>query len=180
MASNKSEDFSSSILPSTRCETDLSSDIDNLSNQIDTTFQRIEENANNSRIVYGNVLTSFDDWRIQELQRIDRIYQKNLRCIEVQQADLDKFCQHLLNDLKYNATQHLERVQKQENSNILILSYIQQTIARVKYCVANPKCGFRIQIPNDIELSSSNFPLIPTPVHKPRENQGIFEKKKTT
>lgn len=152
MASNKT------ILASIQCETNLSSEIDHLSNQIDATFQQIEEKANTSRIVYNNVITSFDDWRTQELKRIDQIYQNHLRSIDVQQAELNKFYQNLKNDLKYNATQHLERVQKQESSNIQVLNQVHQTIARVRYSVAHPQRHLTIRLPNDIEFSSSDFP----------------------
>jgi predicted alpha/beta-fold hydrolase len=174
------EDFQSVVLHTAECNTNLLSDINNLSNQVNATFQQIKNKSEKSRIVYDNVLTSFTDQRTQELEQIEQIYENHLQRIESQQEALNIFHRELLKYLKDNATQHLERVQRQHNSNTEVLNRVRQTIEKVQNDGAHLKCNFSIPLLNDIEFSSSAFPHIPIPVPQStmsridKEKQSIF------
>jgi cell shape-determining protein MreC len=173
MAHCKNEENSS-------CDKNLLSDINYLSNQANATFQQIKNKSEKSGIVYDYLLTSFTDWRTQELKQIDQIYENHLQHIEFQQKTLNKLHQELLKYLKDNATQHLERVQRQQNSNTEVLNHVRQIIGQVRNDGAHLKWNFAIPLPNDIEFSSSDFPCISIPGHQSptsridKEKQSIF------
>ena len=164
------EDIQSIALHTTESTTDMSSEITHLSNQINTTSQQIKDKSNNSKLVYDNMLISLNDWRTEQLQQIEQIYQSHLQRILVKEQTLMKIHQEMLKYLKENATQHLERVQKQENSNLEVLYYIRHAIERVRTDSAELPWNFTIVLPNEIDISALNFSPIPSLVHKATSN----------
>jgi len=136
--------------------------ITNLSKEIEETFQQINEESENRRNIFNNILTSFNQWRTQQIEKIEQIYRNHLRCFESQQEVLNNTEIKLFEQLERDARQPLEYAQRQQYATTEIINHIQQTIKKVrednvylKWKLATPSPP-----PFDVEYSPLNIPSI--------------------
>jgi hypothetical protein len=99
-----------------------------------------------------------DEWRTQELKKIEQIYEHELQLIEFQENNLDSFHRYLLEQLERGARLPLERMQRQESFNADILHHTRQIIDKIRKECINSKWKFP-KTPSPINTDSS-FPSI--------------------
>jgi hypothetical protein len=114
----------------------IPSSIQNLLNEVEGTFQQINNEYEKSRETYNNVLTSLNQWRTQQTEKIQQLYDYHLQSIESQQESLNIIQHDLTNLLDRDARQPLKSIHKQQNANLGIINHIQETIEKAqKHCV---------------------------------------------
>jgi hypothetical protein len=156
----------------------ISGGLTNLSNEVKTTFQQIKEQSEKCRNIFNNALTSVNEWRTQQIEKIQEIYENHLKLIEVQREVLNNAEVKLFEQLELNALQPLEHIQKQQTSSIEIINHIQQTINKVREDSAYLKWKLTTPPPPvDVEFSPLNIPLISFPTDSSTSRM-IYGKKK--
>ncbi len=133
-------------------------DVKKLSNLVEVIIQQIKDKSEKIRIAYDNSLPSLDEWRTQELKKIEQIYEHELQLIEFQENNLDSFHRYLLEQLERGARLPLERMQRQESFNADILHHTRQIIDKIRKECINSKWKFP-KTPSPINTDSS-FPSI--------------------
>jgi hypothetical protein len=129
-----------------------------LSNSVEVIIQQVKDKSEQSRIAYDNLLPSLNEWRTQELKKIDQIYQNKLQLIEFEENNLENFNRCLLEQLEHGARLPLERMQIQESFNADMLNHIRQIIDKIRKECINSKWKFP-KTPSPINTDSS-FPSI--------------------
>ncbi|CAF2045150.1 unnamed protein product [Rotaria magnacalcarata] len=107
------------------------SSMQNLTIDLESTFQEINNNYEKSRDTYNSMLISLNKWRTQQIERVQQIYEKNLKCVESQQESLSLLHQTLTEQLDRDARQKLTRIANHKNVIAEQLSNIYQTISKV-------------------------------------------------
>jgi hypothetical protein len=108
------------------------SSVDNLSNMVEDILKQIKYKSEKSRTTCDDVLPGLDEWRREELEKIEQIYKHESQLIGVREETLKNSHRYLLEEVEQNARQPLERVQREQNTNVEILNHIQQTIDNVR------------------------------------------------
>jgi hypothetical protein len=142
-------------------------DVQKLSDLSEINFQQIKNKSDKSRIIYNDVLSLFGEWRIQQLEKIEQIYENELLLIENEGAALEDFHEDLLKQLEHGARQPLERAQRQQNINTEILNHIRETIDKIQKECVDLKWEFPAPSPDNTEFYPSDFPPIPIQIHTP-------------
>jgi hypothetical protein len=142
-------------------------DVNKLSKLIEETLQQIKMKSEKSRIACDNLLPVLDEWRIQELDKIEQIYEHELQVIEIRKQVLEKFHRYLFEELERDARKPLERVQRQQNSNTVILNSSRQVVAKLRKESTKLKWDFSTLSSINTEYCPSEFPLTLTSVQIP-------------
>jgi hypothetical protein len=147
------------------------SGVGDLLNEVEITFQQINEESEKSRNIYNNLLVSSNEWRIQQMEKIQQIYENQLLSVKSQQESLINVQQKLFEQLNREARQPLEHIQRQQNANAEILNHIRQTIKNVRDDSVQLRESFTIPLSiNNEYFSSDSLPILPA--------TGIIKKKK--
>lgn len=137
-------------------------DVNTLSKLTDETLQQSKTNSEKSRIACDDLSPALDEWRTQELEKIEQIYEHELQVIEIRGEVLERFHRYLLEELECNARRPLERVQKQQNSNRVILNGIRETAEKLRKESNQLKWEFPTPSSVNTEYCPSEFSLIST------------------
>jgi len=150
------------------------SSISNLSIEVKAAFQHINEESKKRRNIFNSILTSFNQWRTQQIEKIQQIYDNHLKLIESQHKILADAEVKLFEQLEQNALQPLEYVQRQQNASMEIINDIRKTIEKVREDNENLKWKLAIP-PVDMEYLPLNPPSIPVPIQSSKSGM-IYEK----
>jgi hypothetical protein len=142
-------------------------DAKNLSNSVEVIYQQIKDKSKKSRNTYNDLLPSLDEWRVEQLEKIEEIYQNELEIIGFQQEALQGFHRELLEQLGRDAQQPLERIQRQQNTNLEILNHIRQAIETVQDDAVHLRWDFSAVPSDNTEYSHSDILPMPVPVEIP-------------
>jgi len=137
-------------------------DVKHVLNLTENAFQEIKDQFEKSRIVCDNFLPSVDDWRKQNLEKIEQIYENELLLIKNEGEALEEYHRDLLEQIERDTRQPLERVLKQKNVNTETLNHIRQTIKNIREECTDLKWEFPVPSPINAEYSLSN--CLPLPV----------------
>jgi hypothetical protein len=152
------------------------SSITNLSIEVKSTFQQIREGSKERENIFNDILTSVNQWRTQQIEKIEQIYENHLKLIESQRQVLTDAEVKLFKELEQNASQPLEHIQRQQNASMEIINHIQRTIETVREDNSNLKWKLATPSPpNDMEYPSLNPPSISVPIQS--SNSGIIYEK---
>jgi hypothetical protein len=132
-------------------QTVLNSSVQNLSDEVEVTSKEINNQYEKSREMYHNILTSSNEWRLKQIERISQIYENHLQSVESQQEALNITHQQLTEVLDRDARQPLKYIQTQQNANPAILNRIQQTIEKVQKHSEQLKWNSSISLPADLQ-----------------------------
>jgi hypothetical protein len=125
--------------------------IRSLSNEVTDTLQRINNQYEKSREAYNNTLITLNEWRTQQTEKIQQIYENHLQSVESQQEALNITQQELTALLERDARRPLELVQRQQNASVKVLDHVQQTIKRIQQHSAQLRWNFLISLPGNIQ-----------------------------
>jgi HJR/Mrr/RecB family endonuclease len=131
---------------------------------VGVTLQQIKDKSEKNRISCDDILLALDKWRIQELEKIEQLYQHEMQCIEVQEGILRDFHRDLLEQLEDKARKPLEHIQGQENINVEIFNNIRQTIEKVRKESIRFEPNVSSALTVNSEYSPSDFSLMLSPV----------------
>ena len=133
----------------------VSKTIEKLYNEVTTTSQQIDNTYEKTRSMHNNSLTSLNDWRARQTEKIQRTYENCVQNIESQQKALDIIQKELIQLLNRTARQPLELLQRQQNSNMMILAHIHESIKQVQAHTDKLKFNL-ITPPAEIFIGNSN------------------------
>ncbi|UJR08581.1 hypothetical protein I4U23_012840 [Adineta vaga] len=94
--------------------------------------QHINNEYEKTREIYQNILTTVNDWRAKQLEKIGQIYEHHLQCIESRQETVNLIHQELTDLLDREVRQPLQTMQTQHSANSGGLEQVQETIKRVQ------------------------------------------------
>ncbi len=134
----------------------LSNDLENLSNEAKAAFDYINEDSERNKITYSTVLASLNDWRTEQIEKIEQIYQDQLQCVASQQQTLEFIRHELLRKLEDDALQQLRFIQSQQSASMGVVNLIQQTIKQVRQDSQHLNWLFPTPPTINIEPSCSN------------------------
>ncbi len=66
-------------------------DVKKISDLAEITFQQIKDKSDKSRITYNDLLSSFGEWRTQQLEKLEQIYENELLLIKNEGEALEDF-----------------------------------------------------------------------------------------
>jgi hypothetical protein len=132
-------------------------DVKKFSDLTEITLQQIKDKSEKSRIICDDLLPMFDEWRIQQLEKLEQIYGNELLLIENEGEALEDYHRDLLKQLEHDARQPLERIQRQQNANIEVLNHIRQVIEKIRKESTQLKWEFPTPSPINAEYSPSDF-----------------------
>ncbi len=142
------------------------------------TFQQIREESEKRKNIFNLILTSSNQWRTEQMEIIQQIYEKHLKLIESQREVLEDAEVKLFQQLEENALQPLEQVQRQQNANIEITNHIQQTMKKVREDNADLKWKLATPPPPiDIEFSTLNLSPISVPIQSSQSGMTYIKNK---
>jgi len=136
------------------------SHVNNLSNEIKITYQQIQEESEKRRDIFNNILTSFNKWRAEQIEQIDRIYQNHLQIIESQREGLTHAEMKLFEQLEYHARQPLEHLQTEVYIDMNLINHIQQMNKQIREDNKYLKWKLTTTIPPPV--SSPTLPAMPS------------------
>ncbi len=139
------------------------SGIKNLSNEVKTSFQQIREKSEKRKNMFNHILTSLNQWRTEQIEKIEQTYGNHLKLIESQREVLEHTELKLFKQLEENVLQPLELIQRQQNANVDIINDIQQTMKKVREDNDRLKWKLITPTPVDIQYSPLNIPSISIP-----------------
>jgi hypothetical protein len=145
------------------------SNVRSLLNLVQIILQQIKDKSEKSRTTCDDVLPGLDEWRREELEKIEQIYKHESQLIGVREETLKNSHRYLLEEVEQNARQPLERVQREQNTKVEILNHIQQTIDNVQKGSEELKWDFSASPTVNSEYFPSDFPSILSPVKIPIE-----------
>jgi iron-sulfur cluster repair protein YtfE (RIC family) len=134
----------------------LFNDLENLSNEAKAAFDCINEDSEKNTITYRNVLASLNEWRTEQIEKIEQIYQDQLQCVVSQQQTLELLRHELLRKLEDDALQQLRLIQSQQSASMGVVNLIQQTIKQVREDSQHLNCLFPTPPTINIDQSPSN------------------------
>jgi hypothetical protein len=157
------------------------SSITNLSNEVKRTFQQIREESEKRRNMLNSILTSLNQWRTEQMEKIEQIYEDHSKLMESQREVLADTEVKLFKQLEENALQPLELIQRQQNASVNMINDIQQTMKKVREDNACLKWKLVTSPPPpvDIQYSPLNIPSISIPIQSSQSN-AIYEKNNST
>ena len=123
------------------------SSVQNLTNEVEVICQEINNEYERSREIYHNVLTSSNEWRIKQLEKISQIYETHLQSVESQQEALNIVHQELTEMLDRDARQPLKFIQTKRNGSVAALDHIEQTIKKVQKHSVQLQWNFSTSLP---------------------------------
>ncbi|UJR08579.1 hypothetical protein I4U23_012838 [Adineta vaga] len=130
-------------------------DVGKLSNELETTSQRLKEASEKTKFTFTRILSSLDSWRKEQFNRIEGIYTNRLETVTAQQQKAEQLCHQLLQTLDQDARQQLDEMKRQQNISIGALNYIKQTIENVRNESEKHFPGF-ITLPETDSNSNTN------------------------
>jgi hypothetical protein len=155
------------------------SSITNLSNEVKLTFQQVKEESEKRKDIFNNILTSYNLWKTEQIEKIQQIYDNHLKLIESQREVLNNKEVKLFEQLEQNALQPLEHVKRQQNVNMDIINHIQQTIKQVRKDNSYLKWELAIPPPPiDVEFPPLNILSISLPNDSSKSDNKSTKKKK--
>ncbi len=156
----------------------ISFNLTNLSNEVKRTFQQIHEESEKRKNIFNHILTSLNQWRTEQMEKIQQIYDNHSKLIESQREVLENAESKLFQQLEENALQPLELIQRQQNANMEIINDIQQTMKKVREDNAYLKWKLVTPPPPpvDIQYSPLNVPSISVPKQSLQSGM-IYEKR---
>ncbi len=143
----------------------IPSSIQNLLKEVEGTFQLINNECEKSRKIYNNVLTSLNQWRTQQTEKIQHIYDYHLQSIESQQETLNIIQQDLTELLDRGARQPLKYIHRQENTSIGIINHVRETIEKAKKHSSKLKWNYSISPPVNIIYDPKDSVSMPISMH---------------
>jgi ATP-dependent Clp protease ATP-binding subunit ClpA len=144
------------------------SSIQNLSNEVEITYQQINNEYEKSRETYNHVLTSLNQWRTQQTEKIQQLYDYYLQSIESQQEALNMIQQDLAELLDRDARQPLKHIHKQQSDGIEIMRNIQQTIEKAQKRCIQLKWNHSKAPPDNVVYDPKDILSIPAPMDMPK------------
>ncbi|CAF0820795.1 unnamed protein product [Adineta ricciae] len=148
---------------------------DELSNEVKRTLKDIKDKAQQSRAAHNNQLIELNQWREDNLKKINQIYDHELQLINLREHILLSFHHYLLMQLEEGARLPLERLKIQQNLNTGILHHIQQTLGNIQQDMKHLKWNFN-QFSNSIKHSQSPSTLLPVQMPTRQDDQIMFIK----
>jgi transketolase len=143
----------------------LSHSITNFSYDVQTTVEQMKEESEKRRNIFNDILTSLNQWRTQQMETVQAIYDEHLKLINSQNEILDNSEKKLFEQLEQNASQPLEQAQKQRHTNMETINHIQQTINKLYEDNAYLKCNLAIS-PSPMDTPSPSISLTTTTIKK--------------
>ncbi|CAF3525801.1 unnamed protein product, partial [Rotaria sp. Silwood2] len=145
--------------------------VQNLSNELEATFKQINDKYEKSRQTYNNLLASLNQWRTQQIERIEKTYKNSLQGIESQQEALNILHRELTEVLDRDGRQQLLQIQCQDDVIMKRLHHIHRTIKNVqKYCTQLQWNASLLQSPINSEQSSEDSSSMQIPLKISKSN----------
>ncbi len=144
------------------------SSIQNLLQEVEVTFQQINNEYEKSRETYNYLLTSLNQWRTRQTEKLQELYDHHLQTIESHQEALNLIQQDLTELLDRNARQPLKYIQNQQHANMEIVGHIRETIEKTQKHCGQLKWDPSILPPVDIEYDPRDTPSMPISMHIPK------------
>lgn len=104
----------------------------NISNDLEHAFQEVNNTYEKSRETYNNMLSSLSQWRVQQTEKIQQIYDTKLNSIESQQRTLNLLHKNLTDELEHDARRELKSIESEKDNLMKKLDIIRQTISKVR------------------------------------------------
>lgn len=141
----------------------------NLSDDVKKASEEIHDESINRQNKFNEIIHSFNQWKNEQINKIEQIHNKHLELIEYQRNTLTKAEILLLEKLQQNAFQPIEHVKQEQNASIDIMNHIKQTIEKVRN--DNIYLQWKLSVPppplpNDIELIPLDIPSVSIPDEK--------------
>ena len=103
--------------------TKIVNNVRKLSYELEQTSQKITEDSINRNLIYDDILSSLDQWRTKEIEKIELMYQNHLQSIQSEKERINKAQEELFDQLEC-IRQPLEYQQDHV--------YVRQTIKKVR------------------------------------------------
>ena len=142
-----------------------SSNVITLVNEVEETRRHLDKESEKRQQIYDNILTSCDRWRIQQIDKIQQIYDKQLKLIQSQQQTLNHTQEKLFEKLERDVQKPLEYLQTQRNVSAEIQNHIQQTMKQIREDNAYLKWNLTTpSLPVDMDDSPLPNPTLQIPL----------------
>ncbi|CAF0859265.1 unnamed protein product [Rotaria sp. Silwood1] len=149
----------------------IPSSMQNLSHELEATFQQLNDKYEKSRNTYNDLLTLLKQWRTQETEKIEQIYKNKLQWIESQQETLNMLHQELIEVLDRSARQQLVLIQPHQDAIMKRLHHIHSTIKNVQQHSTQLKWNFsKLPSPMNLGHSLQNSSSMQVPLKIPKSN----------
>ncbi|CAF3566102.1 unnamed protein product [Rotaria sordida] len=157
----------------------IPSSIQNLSNELEATFQQINDKYDKTKDTYNDLLTSLNQWRTQQIEKMEQMYKNNLDSIESQQESLNMLHQELADVLDRDARQELVHIQSHKDAIMKRLHHIHRTIKKVQQHSSQLKWNFSI-LPSPINSQSppEDSSLMQIAMNIPKSNMHDLPRKR--
>jgi hypothetical protein len=95
-----------------------------LSHELELTSQKINEDSINRNLIYDDILSSLNQWRTKENEKIQHIYENHLQSIQSEKERISKAQEKLFDQL--------ESIRQQPLDGLFNHVYVRQTIKKVQ------------------------------------------------
>ena len=126
------------------------------------------------RDIFNNLLTSLNQWKIQQKDKLQQIYDQHYRSIQAQREVLTSVEMKLVEELERNARQPIEQLQHQQNVNVAVINQIEETIKKVREENANMKVKLVTPAPPiDVAYDPFNVPSVESDHDQPTKKRKL-------
>ena len=147
-------------------------------NEIQITFQQINEKSEQNRKIFDDRSALLNEWRLEQLDRIQQIYDKHLKLVQSENEMLSNLESKLFEQLKENALKPLEKLKCKRTTNQQMINHIQETIRQVRKENEDLTWSPSISLPPDHTIHRENGRLSEQLVTKFGKISSIEESKK--
>jgi hypothetical protein len=134
-----------------------SSSIQILSDDCEKIFKKINDLSPKRTNAYCNMIESLDQWRIQQVEKLQQIYNDQFKLIESQRENLNNAQEKLVEQLDRDIRQPLEYVKQQANISADVLYHLQQIMQKGREDIVHLKWDLTISPPLNVEYQPLSF-----------------------